>query len=228
MACVLIVVICLRLSSPLLCSSGVLFSAEVACVDHQEEARKEADNYRQVAASHDPFSKHDWEGYFTRVLRLVRVWEHWGPEGDDDETKATDGGSGTKKAEAKKKKKKAQCVFIENAAKAPRRALRGHEYIPVSSFRVTSTTEFAAAALGSDAPAGAVLVYRAGPAADEPFGAWLAWLRLSGGILVVDLQNCGVYETLSAAIEALGWDEPPRKEEVFWAPMRGSVATVTG
>jgi hypothetical protein len=191
-------------------ASGELFSAELAIAEHQEASAQEAEQHAEVAAALDPAARHDWLAFFSRECLLQPAYELWQGE-----------------------------TFLRNEPALPSRLPRGVCALPVFSLLRCSFGGFEAAAAASGSWGGAAVVFRLGSAAEQPFGMWFSWLRCSASLrasgaqqaqlqaqqlahplLLLDLQNGVVSESLAAAVGLLQWEEGHR-EEVFWAPYRG-------
>lgn len=171
--------------------TGVISSLEPVVKRLQGTARKEAQAHPEVDTSLDPDFGHDWQGYLCG--RFVLIPQHEAYSGDD---------------------------FLGNFPSADG-ASREATYTLIWTLRRTSVLGFKQAAIDSGGRAGVVAVYRLGPIDVEPFGAWLAWLRIGDHVILVDLQNNSAHATLESAVGALEWDEGVRTEEVFYAPQRG-------
>ena len=165
---------------------------EPAIHAHQESSRAEAAEHGEVAWAHGPDGK-DWHKYFCGTFVLEKQFEHWK--------------GGRSKG---------------NVAAAPTKVSKRDDYIPVWSLRKTSVGLFDEAVRATSARSGIVAVFRTGPADAEPFGVWLAWVRVGDHVLLVDLQNSCVSGSLTEAVGRLAWTEPARNDEVFYAPRRVS------
>ena len=158
--------------------------------------REQQNTARREAAAHDEVAwahsvhREDWLAYFLTTFQLEEKFELW------------NGASPLGNVDVRPLPQK------------------GIDCISVWSLRKSSLDAFAAEARATTAPAGIVTVFRSGPADKEPFGVWFAWLCIGDFVLVADLQNSCVSDSLAGAVARLGWEEAPRHGEVFYAPMR--------
>jgi hypothetical protein len=108
-------------------------------------------------------------------------------------------------------------LFVGTSKSRPQTSRRRLESYPCYSLKRSSLIDFDNDSKGSFG--GCVVLFRQLVPNSQLFGIWFLWLRVEGRLLIVDLQNSILSQSLQEAVTSLRWDSPPMYD-VFFAPFK--------